>query len=60
LECGKKIYSPLDVLGSERRFCEECEIGDYEGKCGENFKDVSVSIRKSFQQKWNKKKKVNW
>jgi hypothetical protein len=47
LECVKKIYTPLIVLGSESRFCEECEIGDYEGKCGENIKDVRVSIRKS-------------
>jgi hypothetical protein len=51
LECGKKIYTPLIVLGSESRFCEECEIGDYEGKCGENIKDVRVSIRKSKHRK---------
>ena len=34
LECGSEMeqfYLPL--YNYENKFCEKCEIGDYEGKC---------------------------
>ena len=32
IECGAKIGIPIDFLGSESEFCEDCELADYEGK----------------------------
>jgi hypothetical protein len=33
-ECGKKMNKPFPgMFGDKSRFCEECEIGDLEGKC---------------------------
>jgi hypothetical protein len=33
-ECGKKINKPVpSMFENGNKFCEECEIGDLEGKC---------------------------
>ena len=32
LQCGKQIKVSLVILDNDSGFCEECEMGDYEGK----------------------------
>ena len=31
-QCGKRLEKPLIVLGHTSKYCEECEINDYEGQ----------------------------
>jgi hypothetical protein len=37
LECSKEIEKPVTFMGVEARFCEECEIDDYEGRCNKGW-----------------------
>jgi predicted aldo/keto reductase-like oxidoreductase len=51
LECSKEIEIPVTFLGVETKFCEECEIDDYEGKCNKvRLKDVG-QVRQPMQVK---------
>lgn len=31
-ECNAKIDVPVNFLGSESEFCEECELSEFEGR----------------------------
>jgi hypothetical protein len=45
LECGKKIQSPVIVFDHDSKFCEECEIEDYEGKCSCSQENIEKESR---------------